>query len=277
MERFADQDARTDRAYLLTDQYRDPSNLSARYALHDRFSTNRYGWHRWVFDELKLSDRHRVLEVGCGAAFLWRANIDRLLPAARVTLTDFSTGMVAEAVRHLPSIGVRGVRFGYAVADVQRLPFADSCFDTVAANHMLYHVPDREAAFREIRRVLVPGGRLVAATNGRHHLRELDELVGLVLPASASDLDATAFSLENGPEQVAPWFDRVTLRRYDDSLAITEVEPIVAYVRSSPTWSKGLIDTLPAFRRALAARLAETGVIRVSKDTGLLLAERGRT
>jgi SAM-dependent methyltransferase len=45
----------SDQEYLLTDQYRDASNLNARIQLHARFSTNKYGWHPWVFDQLELS------------------------------------------------------------------------------------------------------------------------------------------------------------------------------------------------------------------------------
>ena len=43
-----------DREYLLSHQYRDASNLDARGDLHRRFGTNPRGWHRWVFDHLRL-------------------------------------------------------------------------------------------------------------------------------------------------------------------------------------------------------------------------------
>jgi hypothetical protein len=35
----------------MREQYRDSANLDARVQLHERFSTNRYGWHPWVFDQ----------------------------------------------------------------------------------------------------------------------------------------------------------------------------------------------------------------------------------
>ena len=53
----------TERDYLLTQQYRNASNLDARMQLHQRFSTNKYGWHRWVFDQLRLPAKARVLEL----------------------------------------------------------------------------------------------------------------------------------------------------------------------------------------------------------------------
>ena len=60
--------------------------------------------------------------------------------------------------------------------DVEALPFADAEFDVAIAAWMLYHVPDLDRGLRELARVLRPGGRLVAVTNGVDHLQELWEL-----------------------------------------------------------------------------------------------------
>ncbi|MCH8206807.1 MAG: class I SAM-dependent methyltransferase [Chloroflexi bacterium] len=97
----------------------------------------------------------RILELGCGPAELWVKNIDRVPSAWRITLSDLSEGMVREARQNLQS-GVS--RFSFAVCDAQRVPFDDESFDAVIANHMLYHVSDRQRAYAEIRRVLRPGG-----------------------------------------------------------------------------------------------------------------------
>ena len=66
--------------------------------------------------------------------------------------------------------------FTFAVLDAQALTYPAGAFDAVIANHMLYHVADKARAFAELRRVLVPGGRLYAATNGTDHMRELRAL-----------------------------------------------------------------------------------------------------
>jgi ubiquinone/menaquinone biosynthesis C-methylase UbiE len=83
--------------YLLHDQYKDSSNFSARVELHRRFSTNKYGWHRWVFDHIKAAPDSNVLELGCGPGLLWRANRDRIPDDWHITLSDFSPGMLQEA------------------------------------------------------------------------------------------------------------------------------------------------------------------------------------
>jgi methylase of polypeptide subunit release factors len=79
-------------------QYAKASNLNARLALHARFSTNPYGWFRWVFDRLlELPSQARVLEVGCGSGGVWMANLARIPSEWEITLTDLSEGMIAEA------------------------------------------------------------------------------------------------------------------------------------------------------------------------------------
>src|SRR5258706_10720793 len=150
MSKIADQD------YLLNQQYRDASNLNARIQLHVRFSQNTYGWHRWVFDQLKASPQSRVLELGCGPGRLWSENAARIPPGWEITLSDFSPGMIAEAQRNLASAGHS---FAFERVDAQSIPFADASFDMVIANHMLYHVPGRPEALAEIPRVLRSGWR----------------------------------------------------------------------------------------------------------------------
>jgi hypothetical protein len=57
---------RTDQDYLLQQQYCDASNLQARIALHQRFSTNSQGLPRWFLEQLQIPENGRVLELGCG-------------------------------------------------------------------------------------------------------------------------------------------------------------------------------------------------------------------
>lgn len=125
-------------------QYQDAGNLSARQALHDRFSQNPVGWHAWVFNRFQFPEECRLLEVGCGRGVLWAANRDRIPPGWTLMLTDFSSGMIEDARRALADLDAAR---HFAVADVQALPFDGAQFEGVIANHMLYHVPDRPRAF----------------------------------------------------------------------------------------------------------------------------------
>jgi len=256
-----------DRAYLQTEQYRDDANLSARVALHQRFSTNRDGWYRWVFDRLAVPASGRVLELGCGAGDLWLANRDRLPPSVWGTLSDLSPGMVRSAGERLRDAG----DFALLVADAQTLPFADGAFDAVIANHMLYHVPDRAGALREVRRVLRPGGRFSAATNGREHMGELKALIRAHAPEAEHERGAERFGLETGEAQLRPWFGRVTRQDYPDGLEITAAEPVVRYVLSTP--AKDHLDPagVARLRGAVEDAIAEGGAFRITKSLGLFV------
>src|SRR5664279_3735129 len=90
----------TDQHYLKTEQYKDASNLNARIEIHKRFSTNPRGWNAWVFDTLEtLPAQARVLELGCGPAYLWAANAGRIPAGWDITLSDLSGGrLVATTV-----------------------------------------------------------------------------------------------------------------------------------------------------------------------------------
>ncbi|HEX6122547.1 MAG TPA: class I SAM-dependent methyltransferase, partial [Ktedonobacterales bacterium] len=214
---------RTDPAYLRGEQYRDASKLNARINIY-RFSTNPVAWHRWVFEQFRLPAAGRILELGCGPATLWAENLERIPRGWDITLADFSPGMLEAARR---ALGPYESYFRYQEMDAQAIPFADRTLDGVIANHMLYHVPDRPRALREIARVLKPGGLLYAATNGQGHLTKIGELIGQVDPAALDawhagvDSDAD-FTLENGAGQLAPYFASVAKRRYRSELRVTE-------------------------------------------------------
>ncbi len=266
-----------DKQYLTTIQYRDSSNLHARASLHARYGANGYPWFSWLFDHVaKVAPANAaVLEVGAGPGGLWRENLDRMPEGWRVTLTDLSEGMVDEERK-----AVNHPAFSFATADVESLPFADNAFDVVLANHMLYHVPDRPKALSEVRRVLRPGGMLVAATNGEHNMREIGDL----LHAVANDDTATTwtnavfhtFTLENGSGQLAPYFTDIIMQKYPDTLSVTDVEPLVAYVLSmdAPGFDR------PEVRATLEQHIRRVmdqhdGVFHISKEVGVFFARNG--
>jgi len=153
---------------------------------------------------------------------------------------------------------------------VQELPFGDESFDVVIANHMLYHVPDRPRAFAEIRRVLAPDGVFHASTNGRGFMQELIAVVG---PRWRFERHMEAFGLETGPPQLEPFFDDVTVERFANELVVTEVEPMLAYVRSSGSFRGGELDGV---RAELEAALARDGALRITTRAGLISARPKR-
>jgi SAM-dependent methyltransferase len=256
-----------DSTYLLREQYRDGSNLSARIALHECFSTSPADWYAWLFDHFAIEPGAVVLEAGCGTGVLWLRNAVRV-PACDLLLSDLSHSMLAGARASLTSGGISAK---FAVIDVQALPLPAASLDLVLANHMLYHVPDVEGALREVRRVLRPNGRLVAATNGRAHLRELGGLLARIDRRSEGRADAERFGLETGPPLLGQFFSRVEVDRYEDSLAVTETEPLVAYALS--VVAEPVTDeALEGLRSHIDGVIAREGAFRIAKEVGVLVA-----
>jgi SAM-dependent methyltransferase len=260
----------TDQEYLKTDQYRDSSNLDARAVIHQRFSTNPYGWFKWVFDTLlKWPANARILELGCGHGLLWKENISRIPSAWKITLSDLSSGMLDAAWRNLV---ITGRAFQFKEIDAQSIRFEDETFDAVIANHMLYHVPDRPKAMAEIKRVLKPGGRLIATTVGKNHMKEMMDWYARVHISKIWESFANPFVLENGLEQLTPFFAEVNLFRYEDDLHVTEMEPIMAYIRSGIRVKELSETELAHLQQDLEKELQAKGKIFISKDSGLFEA-----
>lgn len=102
-----------------------------------------------------------VLEMGCGAAqgARWLAG-----QGARVTAYDVSGGQLAQARQLDARTGTTGI--AYLQADAQAVPLADASYDlVVSAFGALPFVADAAGAMAEVRRVLRPGGRLVASVS----------------------------------------------------------------------------------------------------------------
>ena len=260
----------TDQQYLTTDQYKDASNLDTRLEIHKRFSTNPYGWFTWVFDRLsELPKDANVLELGSGSGALWLNIADKVPANWNITLSDLSPGMLDAAWRNLV---VTGRNFKFEQIDAQSIPYNDEAFDIVIANHMIYHIPDRAKALSEIKRVLKKGGHLIATTVGENHMKEITDWLRRIGRDHDFSPFVFSFTLENGKEQLEEFFSRVTLSRYEDTLNITEIEPLIAYLRSAIRTSEVSEDELAKVKIDLENELKRNGKIFISKDSGLFEA-----
>lgn len=109
-----------------------------------------------------------VLDLGCGPA-TQLAQVAALNPNAKFTGIDLSSQMLADAQAHIDTLGLRNVEF--AQGDITRLTSVpDRSFDAVISTVALHHLPSfghLDACFREIGRVLRPGGSLYLTDFGR--------------------------------------------------------------------------------------------------------------
>lgn len=110
-------------------------------------------YRRWVQRRHGLRPGHHVLDVACGTGLV-AVEAEKILgTAANITCLDPSSGMLAVARTKLAAHFVQG--------RAEALPFADNSFDFLTMGYALRHVADLETTFREYRRVLRPGGRLL--------------------------------------------------------------------------------------------------------------------
>ncbi len=129
-------------------------------AVYDRFAGNydrafapleRLGLRRWrqeVIDLLPVDAD--ILEIGCGAG----ANFEFYPPCKRAVSSEISIGMLQVAA------GKR--RENHLIqADAQSLPFGDDEFDAAFATLVFCSIPDPAEAFKELKRVIRPGGKII--------------------------------------------------------------------------------------------------------------------
>ena len=101
----------------------------------------------------------KVLEIGCGTGF-FLLNLAQAGIVGQAHAVDISPGMVDTCVANGRRLGleVHG-----RVADAEALPYEDDTFDLVLGHAVVHHLPNLDATFKELARVLHPGGRLVIA------------------------------------------------------------------------------------------------------------------
>lgn len=116
-------------------------------------------WRRAAVRAARVTRGIRVLDLCAGTGDLTLALAKRGL-AREVVGTDFSPEMLAVAEKKAAR-PKGGSSVCFSVADAQLLPFADSAFDVVTVAFGVRNLPDRAANFREVYRVLKPGGRYV--------------------------------------------------------------------------------------------------------------------
>jgi SAM-dependent methyltransferase len=198
---------------LVRVQYADEANLGARKAIYaDAEGPDVRELALRAVGEIAPQS---VLEVGGGEGELAGRIVREL--GAELVLVDQSERMVEIS---------RSRGLDARVGDVQALPFADESFDCAVAAWMLYHAADVNLAVAELARVLRPGGRLVAVTNGAGHLAELRELAG------RGWWTGVPFSRENGAEILGQRFATVEARDADGWVTIADDDAIWAYFRS---------------------------------------------
>lgn len=256
----------------LASQYRNSSNLTARIDLHNRYSVNRQGWFPWLFSLLHLRDGMKVLELGCGDGALWTKNPNPGAEHLEISLSDISDGMVRDARRNITQ-ALREYTdcFSYYTFDCSLIPFEKSSMDLVIANHVLFYCEDIRKVLQESRRVLRDGGRFICSAYGSSHMQEITQLVQEFDPHIVLSADRLyeRFGLDSGRQilEQSGLFDSIELNRYEDSLVVTDAQPLIEYILSCHgNQNRYLINRYREFRLFVEDRVR--GGLHITKDAG---------
>ena len=129
-------------------------------AIYDKFAANydrafapleRLGLRRWRQEAIDLLPKNAsILEIGCGAG----ANFEFYPQCRRAVSSEISIGMLDVArTKRRENLLIQ--------ADAQSLPFGENEFDAAFATLVFCSIPDPTAAFKELRRVIKPGGKVI--------------------------------------------------------------------------------------------------------------------
>ncbi len=263
-------------------QYETSENLERRIRLHD-YSTSPQDWMNWVYERMQPEAGERILEIGCGNGNLWQRNIHALPEGLHLVLTDRSEGMLEQAERSLAPyrdlLEERRISTEYCVMDAETLCLPEKYYDKIIANHMLYHVENREACLREIRSALKDSGIFFCSTIGNNHMKELHEIVSsfdgrIEMPFSRI---TTGFRLENGEVQLRKFFAGVKCERQENDLIVDNAEAVYDYVYSYPGNAPCILEQRGTeFRELLEEMLRREGAIYIQKDTGMFTCRKNQ-
>jgi len=260
------------RRYYATDR-----NLRIHEETQAKYCVPRIDFARWTLETIDWAGDEVILDIGAG-----RGNHYACLMREQPAVTYFALDLSPNLLQCHPCAADH-----LTLGDAMRLPYSDDCFDIVMANHMLYHLADIETGLAEIKRVLKPGGRVLAATDSLQSLPELQVLIRraiVLLSKNGAMLNpptfpSEAFALENGTRMLARHFYAVVRHDLPCQLIFDDVEPALAYLDSMRDLRQGGLpddvswdDMMLIMRQQLTQLLQLMGKLEFNLTVGALVA-----
>ncbi len=271
----------TNQEHLTSQAYATEDHLTIRIKTHELFSQPKQDFTAWILDLIPWAGNETVLDVGCGAGLYISPIRERLTSGGSLISADLSFGMLSDVAQKDFAFDTNLLN-----SNILRLPFPDDSCDVILANHMLYHVPDIPAAMTEIKRVLRPGGYLIAATNAKDSMMQLVDEIETAYKSLGEPIQIPPtppranFSLENGGAFIEPEFPEVQVQRFESFLVFPDAAPVVAYINSMQSFYEPQISTsipwetfLTQVEKQIELKIQEQGEYRVAKITGAFIAQ----
>lgn len=257
--------------------YLQSDNLEKRINIHI-YSTAEETWYQWLFEKFELKENMQVLDVGCGNAEIWLEMRENIPNGVCITLVDVSRAMLDKAKKKIMTyesdFKERNIKFIYKEMDATKLSI-DGIYDRVMANHMLYHIDadNRECLIKRMSELTKVNGKFFASTVGENHMKEIFDLIqGFAPEAEVPSWMSQGFSLENGEEQILPYFSKVKVLKHDNNLLVPDVDVIFNYLASLP----GNINTIVVknehrLKEYLKKKISEEHPYFIQKATGVII------
>lgn len=234
-----------------------------------------------ALDSLDLSGMKRVLDLGCGYGFFTEKLRGRLADGAHILGIDLVDRQNrAVFLKTVEEIGYRG-EFIRSQADVIK-DMDESRFDLVIASYSLYFFPH---LIGDIARVLSPGGVFITVTHSRRSLKEVTgliprcmEIMGLAPPREITiNRLFQSFCMENGEEQLTPFFGKVDRILYKNDLlfSLDQISECIDYLDKkrhlifkdiTESHPQRMEDMLSSFHKMVFEYAKERGRVVLTKD-----------
>jgi SAM-dependent methyltransferase len=205
----------------------------------------------------------RICELGFGSGYLLEEAVSAF-PDAHIYGLELSEAMIDHVRSRL------GARVTLIRSDMDALPFEDESLDSVATCWTLYFMPDIDATLREIRRVLRPGGKVMAATVAPDHQKELDDVSRAVLArfgGAPIDELSLRFDLESGMEYMERNFPGYEVREWHGEMPL----PVEVFVR---WWELGHQEYLTGDQREALLSEVRQRALNLAGDDRLVHVRR---
>ena len=181
-------------------------------------------------DHLKLQPGETVLDLGSGPGLDAFLAAKQVSPGGRVIGVDMTPAMLERARRNAAQGGYANVEF--REGRLEKLPVEDASVDAITSNCVINLVPDKPAVFREIARVLKPGGRLVIS----------DIVLDGALPqAIEKDLYAYVGCIA-GAAQRSDYFGQLEAAGLSGVTVLKDVDYVAAMAAAAPDAAQALLE-----------------------------------
>jgi ubiquinone/menaquinone biosynthesis C-methylase UbiE len=257
------------------------SDLLARIDIHSKYGSRNID--DWMLHLLNVPQGSKILDVGCGSGKQCFLFLGALKGQAEITGGDVSTELLLKANQENAKKGdpIRFMELDFN----QRFPFEQNQFDLVTACFTIYYAAGIPFTFKEMHRVLKPGGRLFTTGPMPENKQLFYEIIQAATGKPIPPMPGSSRYSSQILSTMQGLFSQVEVHIFENPLVFDTVEPFLAYTHASLSedrrlW-KDLFDGPDAFERVMqqisveaARRLQQDGKLVMTKVVGGFIATK---